>query len=99
MKPEDRLVLSKTHGHLCAGCALAKPRIPHVARLAPQMYSGSLGRGLGMAAGMALANKLNGSSARVFCVLGDAELHEGAIWEAIMFAEPSQAQKPDSDCR
>ena len=86
MKPDDRLVLSKTHGHLTLDTILDN-QIPCYPMWPgwPFRTSGSLGMGLGMAAGMALANKLNGSDARVFCVLGDAELHEGAIWEAIMF--------------
>lgn len=85
MKPDDRLVLSKTHGHLALDALWKDPQYPMWPGW-PHKCSGSLGMGLGMAAGMALANKLNGSSARVFCVLGDAELHEGAIWEAVMFA-------------
>lgn len=48
--------------------------------------SGSLGHGLGVGAGMALANKLDGNGRRVFVLLGDGELHEGSIWEAAMFA-------------
>lgn len=87
MKPDDRLVLSKTHGHLTLDVIIGDeaPTYPMWAGW-PYKCSGSLGQGLGMATGMALANKLDGSSARVFCVLGDAELHEGQIWEAVMFA-------------
>ena len=85
VKPDDRLVLSKTHGHLALDALWKDPAYPMWPGW-PHKCSGSLGMGLGMAAGMALANKLNGSPARVFCVLGDAELHEGAIWEAVMFA-------------
>lgn len=48
--------------------------------------SGSLGHGLGVGAGMALAAKLTGKSWRTFVVLGDGELNEGSIWEAAMFA-------------
>lgn len=43
--------------------------------------SGSLGYGLGIGAGMALANKEH----RVFVLLGDGECYEGSIWEAVMF--------------
>jgi transketolase len=85
MKPEDKLVLSKTHGHLTLDALWPDPDYPMWPGW-PHKCSGSLGMGLGMAAGMALANKLDGKSGRVFCVLGDAELHEGAIWEAVMFA-------------
>ena len=89
MKPEDRFVLSKTHGHLTLDAILDALGVK-ADRLMwpgwPFQCSGSLGQGLGMAAGMALAKKLDNAPGRVFCVLSDAELHEGAIWEAVMFA-------------
>jgi len=47
--------------------------------------TGSLGQGLSIASGMALAMRLDGhADGRVFCVLGDGELNEGQIWEAAM---------------
>lgn len=48
--------------------------------------TGSLGQGLSMATGAALAARLQGSSRRVFCLLSDGECNEGAVWEAVMFA-------------
>jgi transketolase len=48
--------------------------------------TGSLGHGLSIGVGAALAAKLEGSSRRVFVVLSDAECNEGAVWEAVMFA-------------
>ena len=51
-----------------------------------ETMNGSLGHGLGVACGMALALKRKRSDARVFVLLGDGELFEGAVWEAIMFA-------------
>ncbi|HMV46812.1 MAG TPA: transketolase [Blastocatellia bacterium] len=48
--------------------------------------TGSLGQGLSMGAGAALAAKLSRSSRRVFVLLSDAECNEGSVWEAIMFA-------------
>jgi len=48
--------------------------------------SGSLGHGLSIALGMALAGRLQGHSYRVYCMLGDGELNEGQIWEAAMAA-------------
>ncbi len=51
-----------------------------------ETLNGSLGHGLGVGAGMALALKRKGSDRKVFVVCGDGELHEGANWEAIMFA-------------
>ncbi|MCU0245664.1 MAG: transketolase [Bryobacter sp.] len=47
--------------------------------------TGSLGQGLSVGLGMACALKLNGSSSRVYVVLGDGEIQEGQIWEAAMF--------------
>ncbi len=51
-----------------------------------ETVNGSLGHGLGVATGMALGLKRKTSSQNVFVVAGDGELHEGANWEAIMFA-------------
>lgn len=48
--------------------------------------SGSLGHGLSVAVGMALAARMTGRSHRTFCVTGDGELGEGQIWEAAMAA-------------
>jgi len=48
--------------------------------------TGSLGQGLSIAAGSALAARLQQSPRRVFCLISDAELNEGSTWEAIMFA-------------
>lgn len=49
-----------------------------------EMPSGPLGIGLSSAQGMALGLKLDNSPARVYAVLGDGELNEGAVWEAAM---------------
>ena len=46
--------------------------------------TGSLGHGLPIAVGMALAAKLDGLDHRVVCVLGDGECNEGSVWEAFM---------------
>jgi transketolase len=51
-----------------------------------ETVNGSLGHGVGVATGMALGLKRKGSDRSVFVVVGDGELHEGANWEAIMFA-------------
>jgi transketolase len=57
------------------------PRCPWV-----RVATGSLGQGLCAAAGMAWARKLDQTPARVFCLLGDGETAEGAVWEAAQFA-------------
>jgi transketolase len=51
-----------------------------------EVSTGSLGQGLAIANGIALGLRLDGSDARVFCLLGDGELQEGEVWEAAMFA-------------
>ena len=51
-----------------------------------ETVNGSLGHGLGVGTGMAFGLKRKGSDRSVFVVAGDGELHEGANWEAIMFA-------------
>lgn len=48
--------------------------------------TGSLGQGLSMANGLALAGKLDGRDSTVFCMLGDGECQEGQVWEAAMTA-------------
>ena len=51
-----------------------------------EVTSGSLGHGLSVATGLALAAKRNGTEQRTFCIVGDGESNEGSIWEAILFA-------------
>lgn len=52
--------------------------------------TGSLGQGLSIATGAALAARLDGSERRVFALLSDAECDEGSTWEAVMFAAHHQ---------
>ena len=48
--------------------------------------TGSLGQGLSIANGMALASKMDSEGIRVYCICGDGEIQEGQIWEAAMTA-------------
>lgn len=50
------------------------------------MSTGSLGQGISAACGMALGLKLKNSDNRVYAILGDGELQEGQVWEALMYA-------------
>ena len=50
------------------------------------MSTGSLGQGISCAVGMALGLKYQGSTARVYTLLGDGEIQEGQVWEACMAA-------------
>lgn len=70
-------------GHFLGG--IPDPVIPGY-----ETINGSLGHGLGVASGMAVALKRKKQTNRVMVVSGDGELHEGANWEAIMFAAQHQ---------
>ena len=61
----------------------------HVTKTVPgvELSTGSLGHGLPVAAGMALAAKRAGADWRAFCIVSDGELDEGSNWEAIQFAQ------------
>lgn len=60
---------------------------PHWLKLpGVEVSTGSLGQGLSIAVGMALALRLNQSDAKVYCMMGDGEQQEGQIWEAVMEA-------------
>ena len=70
-----RKINSRLQGHPSMKC------LPGV-----DMSTGSLGQGLSVASGMALAARLDGSDHRVYTILGDGELEEGMVWESAMFA-------------
>ena len=50
------------------------------------MTTGSLGQGISTAVGMALASKMDRAGCKVYCLLGDGELEEGQVWEALTAA-------------
>lgn len=59
---------------------------PHNTLPGIEVCSGSLGHGLALSVGMALAGKRDGKHYRVYTVMGDGELAEGSVWEAAMAA-------------
>lgn len=61
-----------------------EPCIPHIPGI--EATTGSLGHGLSLGVGMALAKKIDNRDEKVYVLVGDGELQEGAMWEAIMFA-------------
>ena len=78
-KPQDVMSLRKLgspfQGH------------PHWLKLpGVEVSTGSLGQGLSIAVGVALAGKLNDKNYRTFCIMGDGEQQEGQVWEAAMEA-------------
>lgn len=52
--------------------------------------SGSLGQGLGVASGIALAQRLSGEQSNIVVLLGDGEMNEGSIWESLTFIKANQ---------
>ncbi|MDP2662115.1 MAG: transketolase [Dehalococcoidia bacterium] len=66
------------------GCPLGGEPSHHVAGV--EVIGGSLGHGLNIGAGMALAARMDGQDWRTVVMLGDAECYEGSVWEAAMFA-------------
>lgn len=77
--PKELLSLRKL-GHMLQG----HPNMNYVPGI--DMSTGSLGQGISAAVGMALAGKLDGASYRTYVLLGDGELDEGLVWEALMSA-------------
>ena len=70
-----RKIGSRLQGH---------PDMKHIPGV--DMSTGSLGQGVSVACGMALAAKLDSSSRRVYALMGDGEAEEGQVWESAMFA-------------
>jgi transketolase len=77
--PVDQLVTLRKLGSIYQGHP-DKRFIP-----ALEVSTGSLGQGLSVGLGMAVAARLDGRSSRVYVLLGDGEVQEGQIWEAAMF--------------
>lgn len=78
--PEEELTTLRKTGSKLQGHPDMK-KVPGV-----DMSTGSLGQGLSIANGMALAGKLDNKDFRVYALLGDGELQEGQVWEAAMAA-------------
>jgi transketolase len=55
--------------------------------------TGSLGQGISIGAGMALAGRIDGKGYRVYVLVGDGEINEGQIWEAAMFCAASRLDR------
>ncbi|MCL6549344.1 MAG: transketolase [Alicyclobacillus sp.] len=78
--PMSHLMTLRRYKSICQGhpCMERTPGL--------DMTSGSLGNGLSIGAGMAVAARLDGRTYRVFVMVGDGEMQEGMIWEALMAA-------------
>ena len=75
---DDLLTLNKFNSHFIGHPTKKIPGIEH--------NTGALGHGLSVAVGMAIGLKLNNKNFKVFTLLGDGELSEGSIWEALLSA-------------
>ncbi len=79
--PKDELMTLRKLGSRLDGHPSKLKGLPGI-----EVSSGSLGMGLSVANGAALAFKLNKAGRRAYCLMGDGELQEGQIWEAAMTA-------------
>ncbi|HEX3542536.1 MAG TPA: transketolase [Acidimicrobiales bacterium] len=70
----------------CRDGSLLSGHVSHKGVPGVELSTGSLGHGLPICAGLALAAKLDDRSSRVFCLLSDGECDEGSVWEAALFA-------------
>jgi len=78
--PVERLESFYQNGSSLAGHVMHK----NVAGV--ELSTGSLGHGLPVATGMAIAAKRDGRPSRIFCLISDGECDEGSVWEAALFA-------------
>ena len=76
---EELATLNKPGTHLPSHCDRLKT--PGV-----DMTAGSLGQGIGAALGIALGNQMAGRKSRTYCIVGDGEMDEGSVWEAMQLA-------------
>ena len=76
---EDLKMFRRIDGHMSGHVEMKY--VPGV-----DMSTGSLGQGISVAVGMALAGKVAGKNYRVYSILGDGEVAEGQVWEAMMAA-------------
>lgn len=79
--PVEELSTLRKLGTRLQGHPTTKEKLPGV-----RIASGSLGQGLSVANGAALAKKLNGDNKFVYVLMGDGEIEEGQVWEAALFA-------------
>lgn len=94
LKPQDKFILSKGHGCFSLYAILKRkgynPKISGHPDIDPEngIYctTGSLGHGLPMGLGMALAKKIKKEDGKIYVLIGDGECQEGTIWESAKIA-------------
>lgn len=75
--PKEKLMTLRKFGSQLQGH-------PQIGLPGVEISSGSLGQGLSIANGIALASRLDKINFRVYCIMGDGETNEGQVWEAVM---------------
>ena len=75
---DEQLLSFRRFGSPVQGHPVPLPEMPWI-----DVATGSLGQGLPIALGMALAMKMDAIPARVWCLMGDSEVAEGSVWEAM----------------
>ncbi len=83
---DEQLLSFRRFGSPIQGHPAPLPEMPWI-----DVATGSLGQGLPIALGMALAMKMDGIPARVWCLMGDSEVAEGSVWEAMENASHHRA--------
>jgi len=78
--PKEELLTLRKMGSRLQGHPV-KGKLPGI-----EMSTGSLGQGLSMSCGLALAAKMDGKDSKIYCLVGDGELQSGQNWEALMLA-------------
>lgn len=98
----DEFILSKGHAAIAlysilfddldSFCQDGSWLTEHPSRLIPRIKvtTGSLGHGMGIAAGVAMAKKLNNEPGQVYVLVGDGECMEGSVYESVMFSVSQQ---------
>jgi len=79
--PKEELLSLRKTGSRLQGHPCRAHQLPGL-----ELSAGSLGQGLSVATGMAIAIKMDGLDQRIYCLNGDGEMQEGSIWEAAMSA-------------
>jgi transketolase len=90
---DDTLILSKAHG--CYGLYAIEADLGLISKEDWENFNllgcydglGSLGHGLPIGVGMAFGRKLQGKPGHIFCIVGDGEMQEGSMWEALSFMQ------------
>ena len=83
---DEQLLTFRRFGSPVQGHPVPLPEMPWI-----DVATGSLGQGLPIALGMALAMKMDAIPARVWCLMGDSEVAEGSVWEAMENASHHRA--------